>query len=140
MNLRGRRLFHRLRFLLVTSSFCPSVHRKMKRIVPFCWNCFSGLSNHSDQQAIVNERFDCRYTEIKVFYLIGWITTFQWSSHGPVIETLVKNLSLQFSQMGVEIEVSTFVDFLINYKNIDKVMWEPFIVLMFSVKYTSKMF
>uniref|UniRef100_A0A8R7QE07 Uncharacterized protein n=2 Tax=Triticum urartu TaxID=4572 RepID=A0A8R7QE07_TRIUA len=42
--------------------------------------------------------------------------------------------------MGVEIEVSTFVDFLINYKNIDKVMWEPFIVLMFSVKYTSKMF
>ncbi|XP_048529612.1 uncharacterized protein LOC125508858 isoform X2 [Triticum urartu] len=120
MNLRGRRLFHRLRFLLVTSSFCPSVHRKMKRIVPFCWNCFSGLSNHSDQQAIVNERFDCRYTEIKVFYLIGWITTFQWSSHGPVIETLVKNLSLQFSQMGVEIEVSTFVDFLINYKNIDK--------------------
>ncbi|XP_073352850.1 uncharacterized protein [Aegilops tauschii subsp. strangulata] len=69
----------------------------------------------------------CRYTEIKVFYLTGWITTFQWSSHGPVIEILVKNLSLQFSQMGVEIEVSAFVDFLINYKNIDKVMWEPFI-------------
>uniref|UniRef100_M8B6B1 Uncharacterized protein n=1 Tax=Aegilops tauschii TaxID=37682 RepID=M8B6B1_AEGTA len=79
------------------------VHRKMKRIMPFCWNCFSGLSNHSDQQAIVNERFDL-----------------QWSSHGPVIEILVKNLSLQFSQMGVEIEVSAFVDFLINYKNIDK--------------------
>ena len=39
----------------------------------------------------------------------------------------MKNLSLQFSQMGVEIEVSAFVDFLINYKNIDKVMWEPFI-------------
>uniref|UniRef100_A0A453IDN4 Uncharacterized protein n=1 Tax=Aegilops tauschii subsp. strangulata TaxID=200361 RepID=A0A453IDN4_AEGTS len=54
--------------------------------------------------AIVNERFDL-----------------QWSSHGPVIEILVKNLSLQFSQMGVEIEVSAFVDFLINYKNIDKV-------------------
>ncbi|VAI76308.1 unnamed protein product [Triticum turgidum subsp. durum] len=51
----------------------------------------------------------------------------RWSSHGPVIETLVKNLSLQFSQMGVETEVSAFVDFLINYNNIDKVMWEPFI-------------
>lgn len=33
----------------------------------------------------------------------------------------MKNLSLQFSQMGVETEVSAFVDFLINYNNIDKV-------------------
>uniref|UniRef100_A0ACD5WZJ8 Uncharacterized protein n=1 Tax=Avena sativa TaxID=4498 RepID=A0ACD5WZJ8_AVESA len=51
----------------------------------------------------------------------------RWSSHGPVIETLVKNLSLQFRQMGDGTEVSAFVDFLVNYNNIDKVMWEPFI-------------
>ncbi|PNT66537.1 hypothetical protein BRADI_3g13757v3 [Brachypodium distachyon] len=51
----------------------------------------------------------------------------RWSSHGPVIETLVKNLSLKFSQMGDETEVCTVVDFLVNYNNIDKVMWEPFI-------------
>lgn len=51
----------------------------------------------------------------------------RWSSHGPVIETLVKNLSLQFSQTGDGTEVSASVDFLVNYNNIDKVMWEPFI-------------
>ncbi|XP_040382901.1 uncharacterized protein LOC102719317 isoform X2 [Oryza brachyantha] len=48
-------------------------------------------------------------------------------SHGPVIEILVKNLSVQFSQMNDRIEVSGFVDLLVNYNNIDKVMWEPFI-------------
>ncbi|CAM0910801.1 unnamed protein product [Alopecurus aequalis] len=51
----------------------------------------------------------------------------RWSSHGPVIETLVKNLSLQFSQMNDGTEVSASVDFLVNYNNIDKVMWEPFV-------------
>ncbi|EEE67937.1 hypothetical protein OsJ_25824 [Oryza sativa Japonica Group] len=51
----------------------------------------------------------------------------RWGSHGPVIETLVKNLLVQFSQMSDRIEVSAFVDLLVNYNNIDKVMWEPFI-------------
>ncbi|KAJ1266962.1 hypothetical protein BS78_07G020000 [Paspalum vaginatum] len=51
----------------------------------------------------------------------------RWSSHGPVIETLLKNLTVQFSQMKDQTEVSAFVDLLVNYNNIDKVMWEPFI-------------
>ncbi|WVZ95400.1 hypothetical protein U9M48_041168 [Paspalum notatum var. saurae] len=50
----------------------------------------------------------------------------RWSSHGPVIETLLKNLTVQFSHMKDQTEVSAFVDLLINYNNIDKVMWEPF--------------
>ena len=33
----------------------------------------------------------------------------------------MKNLSLQFSQMGDGTEVSASVDFLVNYNNIDKV-------------------
>uniref|UniRef100_A0A0E0AQ59 Uncharacterized protein n=1 Tax=Oryza glumipatula TaxID=40148 RepID=A0A0E0AQ59_9ORYZ len=44
----------------------------------------------------------------------------RWGSHGPVIETLVKNLLVQFSQMSDRIEVSAFVDLLVNYNNIDK--------------------
>lgn len=51
----------------------------------------------------------------------------RWSSHGPVIETLLKNLTVQFSQMKDRTEVSAFVDLLVNYNNIDKVMWEPFV-------------
>ncbi|CAO2190040.1 unnamed protein product [Urochloa humidicola] len=51
----------------------------------------------------------------------------RWSSHGPVIETLLKNLTVQFSQMKDQTEVSAIVDLLVNYNNIDKVMWEPFI-------------
>uniref|UniRef100_A0A0E0LQM8 C2 domain-containing protein n=1 Tax=Oryza punctata TaxID=4537 RepID=A0A0E0LQM8_ORYPU len=43
----------------------------------------------------------------------------RWGSHGPVIETLVKNLLVQFSQSD-QIEVSAFVDLLVNYNNIDK--------------------
>ncbi|KAL6856895.1 hypothetical protein ACP4OV_018277 [Aristida adscensionis] len=50
-----------------------------------------------------------------------------WSSHGPVIETLLKNLTVQFGQMNDQTQVSAFVDLLVNYNNIDKVMWEPFI-------------
>lgn len=33
----------------------------------------------------------------------------------------MKNLSVQFSQMGDRTEVSAFVDLLVNYNNIDKV-------------------
>ncbi|KAL6659540.1 hypothetical protein ACP70R_003580 [Stipagrostis hirtigluma subsp. patula] len=51
----------------------------------------------------------------------------RWSSHGPVIETLLKNLTVQFGQGNDQTEVSAFVDLLVNYNNIDKVMWEPFI-------------
>ncbi|TVU00729.1 hypothetical protein EJB05_53839 [Eragrostis curvula] len=51
----------------------------------------------------------------------------RWNSHGPVMETLLKNLTVQFSQMNDQTEVSIFVDLLVNYNNIDKVMWEPFI-------------
>jgi len=51
----------------------------------------------------------------------------RWSSQGPVIETLLKNLTVQFTQMKDQTEVSAFVDLLVNYNNIDKVMWEPFI-------------
>ncbi|KAF8712705.1 hypothetical protein HU200_028469 [Digitaria exilis] len=51
----------------------------------------------------------------------------RWSSHGPVIETLLKNLTVQFNQRKDQTEVSAFVDLLVNYNNIDKVMWEPFI-------------
>nr|CAB3481935.1 unnamed protein product [Digitaria exilis] len=55
------------------------------------------------------------------------VPLFEWSSHGPVIETLLKNLTVQFNQRKDQTEVSAFVDLLVNYNNIDKVMWEPFI-------------
>ena len=31
----------------------------------------------TNNKMIVNERFKCTYTQNKVFYLIGWLTSFQ---------------------------------------------------------------
>ncbi|XP_074563233.1 LOW QUALITY PROTEIN: uncharacterized protein LOC141819877 [Curcuma longa] len=51
----------------------------------------------------------------------------RWSYHGPILETLTKNMLVQFKQTADIIEGSAAADLLINYNNIDKVMWEAFL-------------
>ncbi|WOK94697.1 hypothetical protein Cni_G03402 [Canna indica] len=51
----------------------------------------------------------------------------RWSYHGPILETLIKNMLVQFKQTEDIIEGSVVADLLVNYNNIDKVMWEPFL-------------
>ncbi|KAJ0968632.1 hypothetical protein J5N97_025549 [Dioscorea zingiberensis] len=51
----------------------------------------------------------------------------RWSPHGPILELLMQNLLLKFNQTGDIMEGSIMSDLLINYNNIDKVVWEPFV-------------
>ncbi|CAL9110355.1 unnamed protein product [Musa acuminata var. zebrina] len=51
----------------------------------------------------------------------------RWSYHGPILETLMKNMLIQFNRTEDVTEGSAVADLLINYNNIDKVMWEPFL-------------
>ncbi|KAI0504558.1 hypothetical protein KFK09_015510 [Dendrobium nobile] len=51
----------------------------------------------------------------------------RWSFHGPILEMLIKNMVIQLNQRKDSLEGSGFSDLLINYNNIDKVMWEPFV-------------
>ncbi|XP_073012455.1 intermembrane lipid transfer protein VPS13 isoform X2 [Typha latifolia] len=51
----------------------------------------------------------------------------RWSHHGPILETLVRNIFVHIEQINDTMEASALADLLVNYNNIDKVMWEPFI-------------
>ncbi|KAF9591494.1 hypothetical protein IFM89_004548 [Coptis chinensis] len=49
------------------------------------------------------------------------------SCNGPILEILLKNLVLHSDTTGSAMEASFASDMLVNYLNIQKVMWEPFI-------------
>ncbi|KAF9620453.1 hypothetical protein IFM89_012630 [Coptis chinensis] len=49
------------------------------------------------------------------------------SCNGPILEILLKNLVLRSDTIGSAMEASLASDMLVNYFNIQKVMWEPFI-------------
>ncbi|XP_058105015.1 uncharacterized protein LOC131248653 isoform X2 [Magnolia sinica] len=50
----------------------------------------------------------------------------RWSSNGPIVEILQRNLLADFNQTASSTEVSVAGDLQVNYNNIHKVMWEPF--------------
>ncbi|KAF9598565.1 hypothetical protein IFM89_028192 [Coptis chinensis] len=49
------------------------------------------------------------------------------SCNGPILEILLKNLVLRSDTTGSAMKASLASDMLVNYFNIQKVMWEPFI-------------
>ncbi|XP_019702812.1 uncharacterized protein [Elaeis guineensis] len=51
----------------------------------------------------------------------------RWSCHGPILETLMKNILVEFRRTEDVLEGLADADLVVNYNNIDKVMWEPFI-------------
>ncbi|KAL6005779.1 hypothetical protein ACLOJK_006352 [Asimina triloba] len=51
----------------------------------------------------------------------------RWSSNGPILEILLRNLVVEFNQREFFGEASVLGDFQVNYNNIHKVMWEPFV-------------
>ncbi|KAH9604179.1 hypothetical protein KSS87_004595 [Heliosperma pusillum] len=57
------------------------------------------------------------------------LTDGRWSFNGPLIELLVKNLCIETSLTETSIRFVSDGDLLINYNNILKVFWEPFIEL-----------
>ncbi|KAL3830664.1 hypothetical protein ACJIZ3_019466 [Penstemon smallii] len=55
------------------------------------------------------------------------LTDWKRTSSGPLLEFLVRNSILWCTVMEDEIEGSTGHDLQVNYYNIDKVLWEPFV-------------
>lgn len=48
----------------------------------------------------------------------------QWSCHGPILETLMKNILVEFTRTEDALEGLADADLLVNYNNIDKVYCE----------------
>ncbi|XP_026401188.1 uncharacterized protein LOC113297020 isoform X1 [Papaver somniferum] len=55
------------------------------------------------------------------------LTDGRWSCNGPLMEMLLKNLLFHVSLTGGIMEASVGGDLLVNYNNLEKVTWEPFI-------------
>ncbi|BAT73681.1 hypothetical protein VIGAN_01119500 [Vigna angularis var. angularis] len=55
------------------------------------------------------------------------ITDGRWSHNGPELEVLVRNISFHIVASGKQMECSVNGDLQVNYNNIEKVSWEPFI-------------
>ncbi|KAJ7978124.1 putative Vacuolar protein sorting-associated protein [Quillaja saponaria] len=51
----------------------------------------------------------------------------KWSCSGPLLEVLMRNLLLHVNVAGENMECSVTSDLHVNYNNIHKVVWEPFI-------------
>ncbi|CAI9097127.1 OLC1v1033463C2 [Oldenlandia corymbosa var. corymbosa] len=51
----------------------------------------------------------------------------KWSSCGPLVEILITNMLVHSNITDCEMEGSVGGDLLVNYNNIDKVLWEPFV-------------
>ncbi|KAJ8450353.1 hypothetical protein Cgig2_004810 [Carnegiea gigantea] len=50
-----------------------------------------------------------------------------WSCNGPLMELLMRNLRIEMSLLQNTINFATEGDLFVNYNNIHKVMWEPFV-------------
>ncbi|KAL3502378.1 hypothetical protein ACH5RR_036827, partial [Cinchona calisaya] len=55
------------------------------------------------------------------------LTDAKWSSCGPLVEILMRNLLFSCNITQSEMEGSVGGDLQANYNNIDKVLWEPFV-------------
>ncbi|XP_031373509.1 uncharacterized protein LOC116188354 isoform X3 [Punica granatum] len=67
---------------------------------------------------------DCNLNIRKVSLLV---TDGRWTCNGPLLEVLVRNFVLQAKASETVVESSIWSDIQVNYNNIHKVMWEPFI-------------
>ncbi|MCL7024846.1 hypothetical protein MKW94_022445 [Papaver nudicaule] len=55
------------------------------------------------------------------------LTDGRWSCNGPLVEMLLRNLLFHVSLTGSIMEASVEGDLHVNYNNLEKVTWEPFI-------------
>ncbi|KAA8547313.1 hypothetical protein F0562_003823 [Nyssa sinensis] len=55
------------------------------------------------------------------------LTDARWSSNGPLLELLMRNLFLHANMTENKMESSVAGDLQVNYNNIHKVLWEPFV-------------
>ncbi|KAL9665135.1 hypothetical protein QQ045_020546 [Rhodiola kirilowii] len=67
------------------------------------------------------------------------LTDGRWSCNGPLLEVHMKNLCLCSSSGGATSEASITSSLQVNYNNIQKVVWEPFVELStFHVEFIKK--
>uniref|UniRef100_F6I5I0 Vacuolar protein sorting-associated protein 13 VPS13 adaptor binding domain-containing protein n=1 Tax=Vitis vinifera TaxID=29760 RepID=F6I5I0_VITVI len=67
------------------------------------------------------------YFEVQLRKLSLLLTDERWSCNGPLLEILTRNLRLQASITEENMDGSITGDLQVNYNNIHKVLWEPFV-------------
>nr|KYP76317.1 Putative vacuolar protein sorting-associated protein 13A [Cajanus cajan] len=76
----------------------------------------------SSQYSIGGVTFKFRMRKVSILLTDGG-----WSYNGPELEILVRNILFQTIASGKHMECSVNGDLQVNYNNIEKVSWEPFI-------------
>ncbi|XP_059667459.1 uncharacterized protein LOC132312914 [Cornus florida] len=71
--------------------------------------------------------FSCFNFKIQLGKVSLLLTDARWSSNGPLLEILMRNLLLDTNMNDKKMECSVSGDLQVNYNNINKVLWEPFV-------------
>ncbi|XP_024632124.1 uncharacterized protein [Medicago truncatula] len=83
---------------------------------------FDGPKSESSQNSTGSISFKFQLRKVSVLLTDG-----KWSYNGPQLEILVRSILFHASACGKHLECSFTGDLQVNYKNIGKVAWEPFV-------------
>ncbi|XP_059429987.1 uncharacterized protein LOC132163636 isoform X3 [Corylus avellana] len=83
---------------------------------------FNVLEAQSSKFVFGEIHFKARLKKVSLLLSDG-----RWSCGGPLLEILLRNIILHASATENNIEGSVAAEFQVNYNNIHKVLWEPFI-------------
>ncbi|GAB4836767.1 hypothetical protein Ancab_001679 [Ancistrocladus abbreviatus] len=90
----------------------------------FFWNGIEFQSSKADSTEFMFDVLDLRIQSRKVSLLL---TDGRWGCNGPLVELVLRNLLCESNITGNSIQGSVVGDLLVNYSNIRKASWEPFV-------------
>ncbi|PSS01845.1 Vacuolar protein sorting-associated protein like [Actinidia chinensis var. chinensis] len=96
------------------------------------WFSYHMFSFWKSMRFTLPEAGSAQYTfssdlNVKVKKISVLLTDGRWISKGPLLEILLRNLLLHANVAENKLEGSVAGDLLVNYNNINKVVWEPFV-------------
>lgn len=97
-----------------------SLSNKILYLSYFTW--FQKSEEMSQQSLLKKMNFQVQSRKISVL-----LTDWKQTSSGPLLEFLVRNFTFLSNVTEDETEGSVMCEFQVNYYNIDKVLWEPFV-------------
>jgi hypothetical protein len=111
---------------LTTDIKCDSFDVWLSHHIFYFWNCvlFDFPQSSGTSQFTFVDSLDLKFQLRKLSILL---TDRKRSSNGPLLEILTRNLLLNGKVSENEIRGSVASDLQVNYNNIHKVLWEPFV-------------
>ncbi|KAK4756247.1 hypothetical protein SAY87_006374 [Trapa incisa] len=103
---------------------CDHIELGFSHQVFYFWHDIDIIFPEARSSQISIGCIDCKINIRKASLLL---TDGRWTCNGPLLEVLVRNFILYVKASETVVECSIASDLLINYNNIHKVMWEPFI-------------